>query len=426
MMQISLKDMATLIEEADTVYKSAAQCANPMLFLGEPGIGKSSIVKETAMKLASKAGKKFVDFTLGKEVKIKCLSDGEGNETYVVDETAGSMNIDLIQDIMKNPDDYYVFVDIRLTTVEPSDIGGIPRLEPDYFINVPPIWAKLLSLSQGMLFLDELTIVQRDEIFAAAFMIIQDRKTAFAKFRDDVVIVSAGNADTSSSIARMLPAPLINRFGVFTVKAPSHREWLDYIGEKYDENKCAHQITSFITMNRGDKFAVTPPAAETLENFPTPRTWEMFLKSYNEKDSQDLIHAKCEAYLGPAVAEQFVKYVLIFDSLSLEDLLNQPELIKTFDFDKKFAAMSILGAYINNQKTEKKIIEAAQRVEKVIAVLSTENGYEEYLFYLLGVAIAPVTGNRKSKRMVTQKALAEINPAYTDTIIRVLSIVNVA
>jgi len=65
------------------------------LGLGEPGIGKSQSIKEAGQEIAQKVGKKFIDY-----------SD------------------DYADEILENPDKYFVFVDLRLTECEPSDLCG--------------------------------------------------------------------------------------------------------------------------------------------------------------------------------------------------------------------------------------------------------------------------------------------------------------
>ena len=65
------------------------------LFLGAPGIGKSECVRDAAKKLAKKLGKIYIEYT---------------------DQNA--------EEILKDPDKYFLLVDKRLTECEPSDLGG--------------------------------------------------------------------------------------------------------------------------------------------------------------------------------------------------------------------------------------------------------------------------------------------------------------
>ncbi|MBS7287550.1 MAG: ATP-binding protein, partial [Candidatus Freyarchaeota archaeon] len=69
-----------------------------LLLLGPPGVGKSETIRRVAMKLAERKGLNFVEFADGADV------DG----------------------------DVFLFYDLRLTEVEPSDLLGIPMFEGDY------------------------------------------------------------------------------------------------------------------------------------------------------------------------------------------------------------------------------------------------------------------------------------------------------
>ena len=69
-----------------------------VMIFGPPGIGKSVTIYEAGEEIAKKLGKKFVEYT-----------------------------DDIAHEILSDPDKYFVFLDLRLTEVEPSDLIGIPR-----------------------------------------------------------------------------------------------------------------------------------------------------------------------------------------------------------------------------------------------------------------------------------------------------------
>jgi hypothetical protein len=70
-----------------------------LLFVGEPGVGKSETARTVAMELAKKYNLEFLDFT----------------------------GIGTLRKVAEKPYGYFVYVDLRLTSMEPSDITGIPR-----------------------------------------------------------------------------------------------------------------------------------------------------------------------------------------------------------------------------------------------------------------------------------------------------------
>lgn len=97
-----------------------------ILGLGEPGIGKSKSVEDAAREISKRLGKKFIDY-----------SD------------------DVFDEIMEKPDDYFVYIDLRLTECEPSDLCGIPQLTKVGTKFTPLLWARCLNITRGMLVLDE-------------------------------------------------------------------------------------------------------------------------------------------------------------------------------------------------------------------------------------------------------------------------------
>jgi len=257
-----------------------------LLFIGKSGIGKSASIKDTAKLLARMQKLKFVDFS-----KI-------------------SVDEEEFENIMRKRDEYFVFVDLRLTELEPYDITGVIR-DKEYDIggrtirvseHVPFSWAIALGRGPGMLFLDEFTHVQRKDTQSAAFKIVLDRKLGQVKLHKDVLIIAAGNDVSESNLAITLDLPLRNRFLIFYVKS-STKDFLSYVNQKrkhiYLEN-LEKKINEFLKKTVIDikipdvdsfdpkvhKFVINtfgagePYGFNLLEdaniNFLTPRSLELF------------------------------------------------------------------------------------------------------------------------------------------------------
>lgn len=73
------------------------------------------------------------------------------------------------------------------------------------------------------------------EVISAAYKLLLDKAAGFVPFHKDVMIVSAGNRPEESSIANLLPAPLINRVIVITVSRPTISEWVRWMDSTYEE-----------------------------------------------------------------------------------------------------------------------------------------------------------------------------------------------
>ena len=191
---MKIGELATLIPELYRLDKSS------LLFLGPPGIGKSTGVNEAAEIIARELGKECISY-----------SDQEAER------------------ILANPDKFFVNVDFRLTEAEPSDFLGIPRERNGAVAYHPLLWAMCLSKAAGILFLDEITNVQRLDVISATYKIVLDKRAGFTKFSNDVMVIAAGNNPEESTVANLHPAPLIDRVIIYPIEPASIIEWAGWM-----------------------------------------------------------------------------------------------------------------------------------------------------------------------------------------------------
>ncbi len=291
-----------------------------ILLLGAPGIGKTEVVKDFAIEEAESEDRIFTNFH---EVKD-------------------------FDEILQKPEKYYIYLDLDLTKINPDELLGIPsRIGNEYFIYVIPLWAKILSLTgiSGLLFLDEITNVQRDDIIAAAYRIILDRVVGFTKLSNNVRVICAGNAPEHSSIARMLPAPLTNRLLVVKVDAPSIEDWYIYMNTKYGDKWCTLTY-AYLTLFPEDLLKPSREI-ETLENYPTPRSWTKLALTIASMNLANyyIIEELARGLLGDEVGTRFSAFMRK-KVPDIEEFLQNPALFKNLDNESKAVMCWIFANWI--------------------------------------------------------------------------------
>lgn len=298
------------------------------LLLGGIGIGKSVGIKDIAKELALKQEKEFVSYTddWGRwflEQVNKEIPDVEnGEHTWL--EKARKTQI---------AQKYFIFKDIRLTDCEPSDLLGIPRESTgDAVAYMPLLWGRVLSITSGVLFLDELTNVVRPDVQAVMYKLLLDRLVGDIELNKDVMVVAAGNRPEHSSIANELPSPAIDRVDLYDVREASLDEWIDYMDKTYGE--WDKRLIAFLKSNLV-LFNNPPEESSTLDKFPTPRGWtNLALITDGIKDIEKIkriAYARVGADAGSKLAAS-----LNAEIIPLKELLAEPSKWEGNKLDAKY------------------------------------------------------------------------------------------
>ena len=316
------------------------------IMVGPPGVGKSEGVLELGEHLARRLGRKFIVY----------------DDSY-------------FSEIMRDPSQYFVLVDIRLSCHEPSDLTGIPREvhgESNVIMFKPVTWAIVLSKTAGILFLDELTNVQREDLISVAYRVLLDRYLGYTKLSPDVLIIGAGNRPDDAPIVRQLPAPLVNRCIMLYIEAPTLEEWAGYMRLRYGSSWC-YRVYGFLRTNR-EYFFKPPPESETLNNFPTPRSWTRLAlvlgSSPTSRYSSREVYKICIGAVGHEVGPMVAKHVLL-NVPALDELLNNPKRWSSLDLDVKLNFVADLALYLaeNLDNVVKPDSTLDEKVSKLIAVI---------------------------------------------------------
>lgn len=280
--------------------------------LGPPGVGKTEYIREQAITVAKNKSKTFID-----------LREAD-------DET--------INKIIAAPGQYYVFYRILAPHVFPEDIGKPESNGAQQFKFVeliPPKYIAVLSLPdiEGVLFIDELTNVKRDDQITVFFSLILEKEAGWGlKLSKNVAIIAAGNPPEWSEVTRGLPKPLRNRMTLLKIEPPTVDEWAAYMDTHYENWDKRTYI--YLKLYPND-FLVPPPEDDEFTAFPTPRSWAFIatlLPQLEEHEVEDYIIGN----LGVEVGTKFIALLRTkIDERLAEELKTRPELFETLNVSQR-------------------------------------------------------------------------------------------
>jgi hypothetical protein len=306
-------EIALRIEDlTDYIFQIYEAGKKSLLLVGEPGIGKTTAVQEASKRIAQEQNKRFILY-----------------------------EEDFAEQVIKSPNDFFVLVDLNPNHLEPADLTGIPQNIDNRISYIPLSWSKVISKASGILFMDELTNVQRPDVMSATFRITQDKASGFTRFSPETMVVAAGNDPLSSSMANLLPAPLINRFIVCEVKPPSLEGWINWMNKhcpQWDKRVLAYlkQFPSELLQKTFE--------AESLQNFATPRSWTELAVILSKTKASSWFQTSI-GLLGKEIGTKF--HSLLSTSIpDIEELIDNPDLFTGLDLNGKYLTAIFLAEYM--------------------------------------------------------------------------------
>ena len=225
---------------------------------------------------------------------------------------------DIVRQIAEDTDSD--FVDIRLSQIEPTDIRGMPypakEIKEQIINNVkeqvqentvkwaPPHFFPTDDSRKTIIFLDEMNAAP-PTVQAASYQLVLDRRVGEYVLPHNSAVLAAGNRMTDRGTTFKMAKPLQNRFMHLTMV--SHFEdWQEWALLK----RVNKDVVGFISWSKEDLNKFDPESASHA--FPTPRSWEMVSRVLPDMDAKfydDVITAAMIAgCVGDGVALKFMEY----------------------------------------------------------------------------------------------------------------------
>lgn len=260
------------------------------------------------------------------------------------------------------------FIDLRLSLLDPTDLRGIPFFEQE---TKKAVWAKpeflpdMNSQEFGILFLDEINSAP-PTIQAAAYQLILDRKIGEYILPDGFAIVAAGNYETDRGVTYRMPTPLANRFVHlnFDLDFQVWKEWA------YKSN-IDHRIIAFLNYKQENLFTFDPKG--TSKSFATPRSWSFVNDILKSNLNEELYLQVVGGAVGEQTAQEFLNFCNVMNELpNLQDILES----KTVDLPQSNSAwyalcVGLVYAIKNNYKQQylDNILEFSHQIPSEFSVM---------------------------------------------------------
>ena len=202
------------------------------------------------------------------------------------------------------------FIDLRLSLLDPTDLRGIPFFENE---SKKAVWAKpeflpdTNSEEEGILFLDEINSAP-PTIQAAAYQLILDRKIGEYELPKNFAIIAAGNYESDRGVTYRMPTPLANRFVHLDFEL-DFDEWKTWAYESNIDSR----IISFLSYKSENLFTFDPKSKE--KSFATPRSWSFVDDVLKSSLPLDLLEEVIKGAIGKDSAVEFMNYCKVMKDL---------------------------------------------------------------------------------------------------------------
>lgn len=240
---------------------------------------------------------------------------------------------------------------------EPSDFAGLPVVT-DHGVHLDaPSWAKRLATTEdgGYLFLDELSTAT-PAVQKAMLAVVLDRTVGDLTLPRSIRVIAAANDPERAADGWDLAPPLANRF-LHVDYAPTATDWLDGIVSNFpmptpEPLDAFNNTTRAIARGTVAGFLRTRPEllhdfpstdeAATGRAWPSRRTWAMLADLLAQTTTDAATELAATGLVGPGAAVEFMTWLAHADLPDPETVIADPESIDwtSLSPDRAWATLS--------------------------------------------------------------------------------------
>lgn len=241
-----------------------------------------------------------------------------------------------------------IYVDWRLSTCEPTDLLGIPKIENGTTIFCPP--SKFPIVGKGVLHFDEINLAPL-AVQHSAYQLLLDGKLGYYTLPKTFQIIASGNEKEHRAGVYDIPAPLMNRMIHLKLVEPKtefgnladwREDWVNWaIGHGIDT-----RVTTYIYQHPAKLYDFDPRKVE--RSFASPRSWEFTSVRIKGLKELERVEKACNSTIGAKMTQDFIAFLKIGQEFNVENIFRYPKQFKTagYEVDVQFFLTSAIVDYV--------------------------------------------------------------------------------
>lgn len=211
---------------------------------------------------------------------------------------------------------------LDLSSRLPEDIGGLPFIKDGVTHYAPQSWLARLCKpgAYGVLVLDDLPAAAT-AVQVAVRQLVLDRAVGDHKLSPDIKIIVTGNRREDKSAASTLPSHFLNCVTVLEV----HIDLDEWTAWYHQQVGLAPIIPTFLGLKR-NFLSQLPAQGDKNGSFATPRSWAKLGAEFEASRKLGSLREVAMGMIGEGVASEFMTYVEIRANLVPPDeILRNPQ-----------------------------------------------------------------------------------------------------